>query len=94
MDTHVPVSPGSLAQRLRMIMGDRKVSRSKLSRATGISRPSLATKLDGQVEFTYAEVVAVIDVLGVPWEELLDPAPLREPPVRLRELKPRTDRRL
>lgn len=95
METRVPIAPNALARRLRMAMGDQRVSRSKLSKVTGISRPSLATKLDGRVEFTYAELVAVIEALGLAWEELLDPTPAAdEPVVKLRNLAPRPDRRL
>jgi transcriptional regulator with XRE-family HTH domain len=82
-----------------MIMGDLRWSRKRLSEVTGISRPSLSKKLDGDVEFTYAELVAVIDALGVAWEELLAspfhrrPASFTSPP-RLKDLPSRRDRRL
>jgi Cro/C1-type HTH DNA-binding domain len=70
-------------------MGDQKVSRKRLSEATAISRPSLANKLDGKVEFTYAELLSVIEVLGIAWEELLDASPLSDPRrVRLGDMSP------
>jgi transcriptional regulator with XRE-family HTH domain len=82
-----------------MIMGDLRWSRKRLSEATGISRPSLSNKLNGDVEFTYAELLAVIDALGVAWEELLaNPfhgraASFTSPP-NLKDLPSRRDRSL
>ncbi|HZC09835.1 MAG TPA: helix-turn-helix transcriptional regulator [Mycobacterium sp.] len=99
MDTNAPVEPAELARRFRMIMGDLRWSRKRLSEVTGISRPSLSNKLNGDVEFTYAELLAVIDALGVAWEELLanpfhgGPASFTPPP-RLKDLRSRRDRRL
>lgn len=75
-----------------MIMGTNKVSRSALAEATGISRPSLANKLDGKVSFTYDEVIRVIETLGIAWEDLLGEHD--DEPFRLRDFKPRPDRRL
>ncbi|ORA24943.1 hypothetical protein BST13_33790, partial [Mycobacterium aquaticum] len=48
-------------------MGVHKISRSKLALASGISRASLAAKLDGPVEFTVPEVNAVAHALGKSW---------------------------
>lgn len=99
VDINAPVEPAELARRFRMIMGDLRWSRKRLSEVTGISRPSLSNKLNGDVEFTYAELVAVIDALGVAWEELLanpfrgGPVSLTSPP-RLKDLRSRRDRRL
>jgi ubiquinone biosynthesis protein UbiJ len=99
VDTNALVEPAELARRFRMIMGDLRWSRKRLSEVTGISRPSLSNKLNGDVEFTYAELVAVIDALGVAWEELLAnpfhgrPASFTSPP-RLKDLRSRRDRRL
>jgi ubiquinone biosynthesis protein UbiJ len=99
VDINAPVEPAELARRFRMIMGDLRWSRKRLSEVTGISRPSLSNKLNGDVEFTYAELVAVIDALGVAWEELLAnpfhgrPASFTSPP-RLKDLRSRRDRRL
>lgn len=80
-------------------MGDQRWSRKKLAERTGISRPSLSNKLNGDVEFTYAELVAVIDALGVAWEELLaNPFPedsdRSTPPPKLGDLHYRRDRPL
>jgi hypothetical protein len=95
MDTHGLVAPDVLARRIRMIMGDQKMSRKQLSVATHISRPSMANKLDAQVAFTYDELLRVIDALGVSWEELLaDSASSYEGPVRIRDLAARKDRSL
>ena len=99
VDINAPVESAELARRFRMIMGDLRWSRKRLSEVTGISRPSLSNKLNGDVEFTYAELVAVIDALGVAWEELLAnpfhgrPASFTPPP-RLKDLPSRRDRRL
>lgn len=80
-------------------MGDKRWSRKKLAESTGISRPSLSNKLNGEVEFTYAELVVVIEALGVAWEELLaNPFPESSTgttsPPRLTDLHFRRDRPL
>ncbi len=72
-------------------MGDQKLSRRRLSEATGISRPSLANKLDGKVALTCAELMSIIEVLGVAWEELLADD---DRPHRLRDFHARPDRPL
>jgi hypothetical protein len=56
-----------IARRLRMHMGDVKLSRNKLAMACGIGRTALSTKLDGQVDFTMTEVVAISKALGKSW---------------------------
>jgi transcriptional regulator with XRE-family HTH domain len=99
MNLDAPVEPEELARRIRMIMGDKRWSRKKLSEVTGISRPSLSNKLNGNVDFTYAELVSVIEALGVPWEELLaNPFPegrdSSRPPPRITDHHYRKDRRL
>jgi transcriptional regulator with XRE-family HTH domain len=99
MDLNAPVEPQELARRIRMIMGDQRWTRKRLSEVTGISRPSLSNKLNGDVEFTYAELVSVIDALGVAWEELLaNPFPEGQArstsPPRLSDLHYRDDRPL
>lgn len=68
-----PVSPKVLCIRLRAIMGAQKITRTKLAQMTGISRPSLGNKLDGNVPFTYDELVAIITALGISWRVLLAP---------------------
>lgn len=65
------VSPGALCLRMRGVMGAQKMSRKHLAELTGISRPSLGKKLDAQVPFTYDEIRAVVDALGVSWVPFL-----------------------
>jgi transcriptional regulator with XRE-family HTH domain len=65
------VSSVELARRLRMHMGDQRMTRLRLSQLAGISRPTLTNKLDGHTQFTYPELLRVIDALGVSWLELL-----------------------
>ncbi len=89
MQTAGLVPPDVLAMRVRMVMGAKKVSRKRLAEVTGISRPSLANKLDGKVSFTYDELLAVVAALDLTWEALLTDsrdtlsAELRAPRVRL-----------
>jgi transcriptional regulator with XRE-family HTH domain len=99
----MPVAPDVLARRIRMLMGDQKLSRKRLSEASGISRPSLSRKLDGKVPFTYDELLRIVTVLDVAWDELLaghdDTSRLADAsrtyePVRLRDFHARPDRRL
>ncbi|WP_142395317.1 helix-turn-helix domain-containing protein [Mycobacterium avium] len=92
-----PASPRALARRLRMAMGDQRVSRKGLAGATGISRPALSRKLDGQGSFTYEELLAIIAALGIDWEALLAGGDDEDPPdryYRLRDFSPRPDRPL
>lgn len=93
MSSHSPVSAAALASRLRMIMGDRKLSRTRLSHETGISRPSLSSKLDGKVEFTYSELLTIAQAVDVPLDKLLA-GDDDERPFRLSDLRPRPDRPL
>lgn len=102
MDTHGLVAPDALARRIRMIMGDKKVTRKWLAQQTNISRPSIASKLDARVAFTYDELLRVIDALGVAWEELFTDtgddfaasARSSDSPIRLRDFSARKDRSL
>lgn len=71
MDPQAPVEPTELARRIRMVMGDKRWSRKKLAEVTGISRSTLSNKLNGDSDFTYPELLTVIEALGVEWEELL-----------------------
>jgi transcriptional regulator with XRE-family HTH domain len=70
-----------VAQRLRMYMGDKKLSRKALAEASGISRTSLGTKLDGDVPFTVDEILAVARAINRSWVWVLtgidsnDPGP-------------------
>lgn len=77
-------------------MGDLKISRKRLALTTGISRPSLAKKLDAHVAFTYDELTRVVAAIGVPWEQLFtqEDTPLAAKPVRIRDFKARKDRTL
>ena len=50
-----------------MYMGDIKLSRNKLALASGIGRTALSTKLDGQVDFTMSELVAIAKALEKSW---------------------------
>jgi transcriptional regulator with XRE-family HTH domain len=92
-----------LARRIRMLMGDQKLSRKRLAEAASISRPSLANKLDGKVSFTYDELLRIVTILDVAWDELLaghdDAGRLSDAsrtyePARLRDFQARPDRRL
>lgn len=65
------VDSETLARRLRMHMGADKVSRLRLAASTNISRPSLANKLDGQVQFTYDELRRIVAALGLDWRQLI-----------------------
>jgi transcriptional regulator with XRE-family HTH domain len=99
MNLNTPVEPQELARRIRMVMGDKRWSRKKLAEVTGISRPSLSNRLNGDVDFTYAELRAVIEALEVEWEELLaSPFPgsggSSEPPPRISDHHFRQDRPL
>lgn len=60
-------------------MGAQKVSRKWLSEQTGISRPSLANKLDGKVPFTYDEFGRVVAALDLDWGLLLAETPAGSP---------------
>lgn len=60
-------------------MGAQKVSRKRLAEHTGISRPSLANKLDGKVPFTYDEFGRVVAALNLNWSLLLAEAPTGSP---------------
>lgn len=52
-------------------MGERKITRSKLAKMSGISRPSLSNKLDCRTPFTYDELIQVIEALELSWVLLL-----------------------
>jgi transcriptional regulator with XRE-family HTH domain len=92
MEIPTLVPPDVLAMRVRMVMGAKKMSRKRLAEVTGISRPSLANKLDGKVSFTYDELLAVVAALDVSWEALLTEsrgklsAEAQEPRVRLSDM--------
>lgn len=56
-----------IAQRLRMYMGDKKISRAKLALASGISRTPLGAKLDGRNKFVFDELMSIAKALDKPW---------------------------
>ncbi|AXH46810.1 helix-turn-helix DNA-binding domain protein [Mycobacterium phage Acolyte] len=90
---HSLVAPDVLARRIRMIMGGQKLTRKHLAEASGISRPSIANKLDGKVAFTYDELLRVVEILDVAWEDLFAEDE-DDRPIRLRDFRARTDRSL
>lgn len=57
----------SVARRLRMHMGDLKISRAKLAFASGIKRSTLSLKLDNDSEFTLAEIMMIAHALNRSW---------------------------
>src|SRR6185312_2610247 len=59
--------PIAIAQRLRMYMGDKKLSRAQLAVGSGINRTSLGAKLDGDGRFTLDELLAISRALGRSW---------------------------
>lgn len=71
MSTTLEIQPeldsAAVAQRLRMYMGDVKLSRSKLAMASGINRTSLADRLDGHVAFSLEDVDAIAQAIGRSW---------------------------
>ncbi len=67
MEWPEPDSTETVAQRLRMHMGDKKITRSRLALAAGIKRGALSNKLDGISEFSVGEIVAIAHAIGRPW---------------------------
>lgn len=64
--------PDIVSARLRGHMGERKITRTVLSNASGISQSSLGKKLDKQTPFTYDEMDRVLEALGLSWKWLVD----------------------
>lgn len=60
----LPSSRG-VSHRLRMHMGDKKISRAKLALSCGINRTSLGKKLDDGLDFTIEDVSAICDALDL-----------------------------
>lgn len=56
-----------VARRLRMHLGDKKITRSKLAMASGMKRSTLSGKLDGQTEFTIGEIMAISRAINRSW---------------------------
>ena len=71
----------TVARRLRMHLGDKKISRNRLAAASGISRTSLANKLDGLVDFTISEVIDIAHALETSWVWVLTGVELAHPRV-------------
>jgi DNA-binding phage protein len=85
-----PDDTETVAQRLRMYMGDKKMSRVKLALASGMKRSTLANKLDSHSEFTISEILAIAHAIDRSWMWVLtgqEPGP--EPGSRLGESNPR-----
>ena len=62
-----PDDSDTVAQRLRMYLGDKKMSRSKLALASGLKRSTLSGKLDGNSEFTISEIMAISHAIKRSW---------------------------
>lgn len=86
MSTLLDHAPGpdsrAIGVRLRAYMGIQKISRTKLAVASGITRSSLANKLDGEVEFTVGEIDAIATALGKTWLWVMTGDESPPPPVR------------
>ena len=57
----------SVARRIRMHMGDKKITRAQLALASGIKRPTLTNKLDDRTAFTLDEIIMIAHALGKSW---------------------------
>lgn len=67
-------SRAAVADEVLAAMGRRRVNRTALAKALGMSRPALAARLDGGKAFDTDELLVVSAFLGVPFLELLAPA--------------------
>jgi transcriptional regulator with XRE-family HTH domain len=68
----------SVARRLRMHMGDKRLNRKRLAMAAGLGRSALSAKLDGESEFTISEILLVAHAINRSWVWVLtgyEPAP-------------------
>ena len=71
-----------IGERLRGYMGVHKITRAALALKSGISRSSLASKLDGQVDFTVQEINAIARAIDKTWLWVMtgrDPRPFGGP---------------
>jgi DNA-binding phage protein len=61
------------ARRLRMHLGDQRLSVAALARTVGMDRRALGRKLkaDGTAEFTLTELVTIAKALGLRWDWVL-----------------------
>ncbi len=57
----------AVTQRIRMHMGDKKISRAKLAIAMGMPRATLSNKLDNVSDFTLPEITELAHALGKSW---------------------------
>jgi hypothetical protein len=57
----------AVTQRIRMHMGDKKISRAKLAVAMGMPRATLSNKLDNLSDFTVPEITRIAHALGKSW---------------------------
>lgn len=72
----------AIGVRLKAYMGVHKISRSKLAMASGITRSSLANKLDGEVEFTVGEIDAIATAIGKTWLWVMSGDESQPPPIQ------------
>ena len=72
-------------------MGDKKITRVNLGRASGIKRSTLANKLDGVSEFTINEILAIAHAINRSWFWVLTGRDVQPPDhgSRLGESNPR-----
>jgi transcriptional regulator with XRE-family HTH domain len=83
----------AIARRLRMYMGDHKISRARLALASRIGRTTLGAKLDGNGTFTVDEIVSLARALDQPWAWVLSGEGKRADPHPLSDARPPQDRR-
>jgi transcriptional regulator with XRE-family HTH domain len=74
-----PDDSDTVAQRLRMYLGDKKMSRSKLALASGVKRSTLSNKLDNESEFTIGEIMAISHAIKRSWLWILTGRDLQPP---------------
>ncbi|SKM82718.1 Uncharacterised protein [Mycobacteroides abscessus subsp. massiliense] len=67
METWPEPDRATIGERLRAYMGVHKISRAKLSLASGISRTALGLKLDGLSPYTTEDCKAIGDALNKSW---------------------------
>lgn len=59
------------AQNIKMIMGDKRITQSKLAEKIGSEQPTISKRLNGNGDFTLSQAVEIADVLKCPLDELL-----------------------
>ena len=70
-----------LAERLREILGARRLSDAEVARWVGMTQQKFSRKMNGTTPFTVDELYLVADALGVPVEELVAEVARRGPTV-------------